>query len=595
MTFQERYQYNPKTDLLGKGGFARVYKAKDILLDREVAIKIFNATDKGQYTVIEEIKKAIRLQHPNLLRYFDVAVVENTNALGESEVLQIGVMELANSGDLKQFVKNYPNSPLLFKLLKQVLSGLEYLHSKGIIHRDLKPQNILLVEEDGELTARISDFGISKSMDSGTNSASMAIGTIEYMAPEQFNPAKYGINGKISTNVDLWSFGIMVHELLTNEPLFGQRSGNTTAEQIMNAILSQDIPPGIETLPEPYRSIVKKCLVADARIRIQKANELIVILENDTSNSFDSSAETIRMDKNLINKVLEQTASETVLFEKTKFESKNKEKEKITPSKPKINRKVILLSVILIIGLLAGAWWWGTKNTLKIDKEGADNEYRMALQAKEKRDTTGFITHLFIANKLGSDSASLLLAKTYVEEDRIQDAAPIIEKLIRNEDGKITTNFPEALPLYALVLQKKNKSDQAVQLLQSCANEGNTDCCYQLGMFYFEGTAVKQEYSKALEWFKKAADQNNDRAQTMLGNMYIMGQGVTQDNSAAINYYFKAVNKGNAVAMYALGLAYANGRGVEQSETEAKKWFNQVLEKGNNPDLINAAKQQLAN
>jgi len=283
MTFQERYQYNSQSDLLGKGGFARVYKAIDTLLDREVAIKIFNVNDQNHYTVVEEIKKVIKLEHPNLLRYYDVAILDSANALGEQESIQIGVMEYANGGDLKQFARKNPNSPLLFKLLQQVLNGLEYLHSNGIIHRDLKPQNILLVERNGELTAKISDFGISKNADSGTNSSSMAIGTIEYMAPEQFNPVRYGINGKIATNVDLWSFGIMVHELFSNETLFGQRNGNTTAEQIMSAILSNELPEGIDKLPEPYRYTVKKCLVKDAKERVQKAKELITMLEEKES------------------------------------------------------------------------------------------------------------------------------------------------------------------------------------------------------------------------------------------------------------------------------------------------------------------------
>ena len=155
-----------------------------------------------------------------------------------------------------------------------------FLHSKGIIHRDLKPQNILLLKDNtGKLTAKISDFGISKNTDSNTNSASMTIGTIEYMAPEQFSPNKYGLNGKIGTNLDLWSFGIMVHELVTNKPPFGQRNGNTTAEQIMSSILSADLPEEIETLKEPYRTVIKKCLVSDAKLRIQNASELIQYFE----------------------------------------------------------------------------------------------------------------------------------------------------------------------------------------------------------------------------------------------------------------------------------------------------------------------------
>ena len=134
MLLQSRYEYDPKKDLLGKGGFARVYKARDTLLDRNVAIKIFNNTGHQQYDVLQEIKKVIQLEHPNLLRYYDVILLDQANALGEKEQLQIGVMEYANAGDLKQFATKHPNSPLLLKFLHQVLTALEYLHKKGIIH-----------------------------------------------------------------------------------------------------------------------------------------------------------------------------------------------------------------------------------------------------------------------------------------------------------------------------------------------------------------------------------------------------------------------------------------------------------------------------
>ena len=120
MKIQSRYEYDPKQDLLGKGGFARVYKARDTLLDRDVAIKIFNNSGDGQYTVLNEIKKVIQFAHPNLLRYYDVILLEQENALGEKEQLQIGVMELVNVGDFNMFAKQNPNTPLLSNLLKEV-------------------------------------------------------------------------------------------------------------------------------------------------------------------------------------------------------------------------------------------------------------------------------------------------------------------------------------------------------------------------------------------------------------------------------------------------------------------------------------------
>lgn len=284
MRIKDRYEYDPAKDLVGKGGFARVFRAQDTLLNREVALKVFSQSDREQYSVLQEIRKAIQLEHPNLLRYYDVVLLEQSNALGEKEELQIGVMEYANAGDLKVYARANPGAPQIKRFLREVLLGLDYLHNHGIIHRDLKAQNILLLERAGQLTAKISDFGISKNMSSeDTRSSSMLVGTIEYMAPEQFNPKKFGIGGKIHPNVDLWGFGVMVHELLTDQTPFGKRGGETTAEQIMASILSPELPEDIDKLQEPFRTIVKKCLVANAKDRVQKASDLLPYLQDESA------------------------------------------------------------------------------------------------------------------------------------------------------------------------------------------------------------------------------------------------------------------------------------------------------------------------
>src|SRR5687768_13958593 len=138
MDFRKRYVYNPKQDLLGKGGFSRVFKANDVLLEREVALKVFNPEQSAQYDLITEIKKVIKFQQENLCRYYDVAILENVNAFGEDEQVQVGVMEYLDGGELKSYLKKHPQ--YLNKLLCDVLKGLSYLHKRSIIHRDLKPQ-----------------------------------------------------------------------------------------------------------------------------------------------------------------------------------------------------------------------------------------------------------------------------------------------------------------------------------------------------------------------------------------------------------------------------------------------------------------------
>lgn len=565
MNFKERYKYNPQTDLLGKGGFARVYKATDTLLDREVAVKIFNTSENGYYTVLEEIKKVIKLEHPNLLRYYDVAILENTNAFGEKETLQVGIMELANAGDLKQFANENPNSILLYDLLQQVLSGLGFLHSKGIIHRDLKPQNILLLKDNtGKLTAKISDFGISKNTDSNTNSASMTIGTIEYMAPEQFSPNKYGLNGKIGTNLDLWSFGIMVHELVTNKPPFGQRNGNTTAEQIMSSILSADLPEEIETLEEPYRTVIKKCLVSDAKLRIQNASELIQYFETIESSKNEQVTQIIDKPQtittnpigDLETKIIETDKdNETQILDKKPSKSgSHNEVNKPKPEEPVIKKKktnvIIGILVICFIGIV-------TLFGIKFFSNSNNNNFYTTIEEKLKN-------------------------KQYDE---------VLNDLKDSVDLKSNAISKSAIKYYTSALLAKGDTIKAIPFITKAINIGENEHAYTLGEIYYNGNQVEQNYTKAKRNFE--ASLNDARSETMLGNIYFMGLGEEKNYEKAFKYYESASKKENSVAMYSLGLAYLNGAGVEKNSLEAKKWFEKVIEKNDNPNVIILAKSEL--
>ncbi|MEJ7736647.1 MAG: SUMF1/EgtB/PvdO family nonheme iron enzyme [Chitinophagaceae bacterium] len=280
MDFQQRYEFNPKTDLLGKGGFSKVYKATDTLLDRTVALKFFTGTISDKYQVLNEIKKVIRFEHPNLCKYYDVAVLSNKNVVGETERIEVGIMEYIDAGDFKTYTRKNPQH--VDKLLIDVLKGLAYLHRHGIAHRDLKPQNILVKTDEDEPVSKITDFGISKLIVSDDANSSTLLGTIEYMAPEQFNPKKYGINGRITTNLDLWSFGLLVYDAVCHESFFGSRSGGISAEQVMANILSEASLAKADTMPAKYREIVKRCLVKNAAERVQNALELIPLFESKT-------------------------------------------------------------------------------------------------------------------------------------------------------------------------------------------------------------------------------------------------------------------------------------------------------------------------
>ena len=279
-----RYEYVPNTDLIGRGGFSRVYKGYDQKLDRWVALKVYKTGEfSDRYSPISEIRRVINLDHSNICRYLDIEEIEKLNHFGENEKMQVCVMELLDGGNFAEYYRSNRDPEILKKLIRDILYGLSYLHKNGIIHRDIKPANILIKRTIEGPVAKITDFGISKISDSvNNNSSSALIVSIPYMAPEQLNPKKYGINDKISYNLDLWSLGVTIYEVYTGDVLF-KNSEQDNSEQIMNNIMAPGLPEKINQLPEPFRNVVAHCIMKNANERVKKAEELLVLLAAETS------------------------------------------------------------------------------------------------------------------------------------------------------------------------------------------------------------------------------------------------------------------------------------------------------------------------
>lgn len=280
MKFTSRYKFDSAKDLVGKGGFAKVYKAYDVVRKRMVALKFYHGIESEKYDILSEINRVEDLVHPNLIRYYDANIIHSVNAIGEKEEIQVGIMEYANAGDLGDFFKKRRTQKTIHHIVVGILKGLKYLHEHGFVHRDLKPKNILLSKKEQTLVAKLADFGISKKVGSDDgNVSSQLLGSVEYMAPEQFAPAVYGLDGKIGTNVDLWSIGVIMYETFAETLPFGSRTKGIRYEQILNNILFHDLNVNYDLVPEPYRTAIRKCLVKKASERAADAQELIDILE----------------------------------------------------------------------------------------------------------------------------------------------------------------------------------------------------------------------------------------------------------------------------------------------------------------------------
>lgn len=274
-SFRKRFTYDPAKDLLGKGGFGEVYKAYDNEDHIHVALKISHAATDDKYNLISEIKRFKKLSHPNIVKHIEAYEVNtgSTDIHGKPILYHVGILEYANNGTLADLLKKEKTDyRLLEDLAKDIIEGLAYLHSQNIIHRDLKPTNILLFSEGEKLTAKITDFGIAKRTDA-TAASTQLVGTVEYMAPEFFS------TGNITPASDVWSVGVMLLAALTGTHPFGKTTQGLSNEQIINNILNKELSTATQNLTEPLKGIITRCLLRDAALRPQSANELKGLLQ----------------------------------------------------------------------------------------------------------------------------------------------------------------------------------------------------------------------------------------------------------------------------------------------------------------------------
>jgi serine/threonine protein kinase/WD40 repeat protein len=246
--------------LLGKGGMAEVWLANQLRLNREVAVKIIRASghsgQSGHFVerFAREAQSVAHLEHPNILPVLDY---------GKADDYLYLVMPYVRGGSLQDWLKRESLSHTqAFKIFEQVLNGLSYAHRKGIIHRDLKPANILLYE-DGR--AVLADFGVAKPLNDnmGLTEAGSAVGSPEYMAPEQFM-------GYADYRSDLYSMAVILYRLLTGRALY---SGTSAIELGMNH-LNAPLPLPAPLVPAPLESFLAKALHKRPEQRFTTADEM---------------------------------------------------------------------------------------------------------------------------------------------------------------------------------------------------------------------------------------------------------------------------------------------------------------------------------
>lgn len=332
----------------GDGGMAVVYKAKDRLLNRFVAIKILRPEYIRDPKFIDSFRResqsAAGLSHPNIVSVYDVG--------REGNIYYI-VMELLDGENLSDLISR--KAPLdekqVIDIARKIASALSFAHKKKIIHRDVKPHNILITD-DG--TVKIADFGIARAVNSSTivNNTSTVMGSVHYLSPEQ---AK---GGYVDARSDIYSLGIVMYDMLTGNVPFDGENAVSVAMMHMN----EDVPA--PSLVNPHISAMMDAIVLKAAARrpedrFSSADELIEALNSlengqgmtpaDIYNTgyYDDGYDQVKSFEDLENDFRSSETREISMIHKTP--SKNDKQKVSNPEAKKLKKTKVLAVVIALI------------------------------------------------------------------------------------------------------------------------------------------------------------------------------------------------------------------------------------------------------
>ncbi len=444
---------------IGEGGMAVVYKAKCRILNRFVAIKILKPEYSNNSEFMEKFRRealaTATFSHSNIVNIYDVGSEGNINYI---------VMELVNGKTLKEYIRE--NAPLsmdsTLKISIQIAKALECAHKNKIIHRDIKPHNILINEEG---VIKVTDFGIAKATSSDTiTHTNKVIGSAHYFSPEQ-------AKGKIVDNrTDIYSFGIVIYEMLTGRvPFDGESAVAVALKHIQDTIvppkvLVPEVPDSLNNLviKATQKEVIKRYNnVTDMLIdlmRIENNNKYIVTpsnMDNDYTTVMDATQiqntmYASNLGKKLTNKDMDDEEEEEEEEEDEDYEDYDGEKRKTSTWK-----KVLIVGGALLLTILLGVFV-GTSIYNKGNSNVKKDELRVpkiiGLTADEAKDAVEKLglTYVVLGEEASDKPAGTIIAVFPSEGTAVKKES---EVRVRISTGPGEIEVPDVVKLGKSVAQ----------------------------------------------------------------------------------------------------------------------------------------------
>ncbi|WP_035053298.1 Stk1 family PASTA domain-containing Ser/Thr kinase [Carnobacterium pleistocenium] len=395
---------------VGSGGMANVYLARDLILERDVAVKVLRFDFRDDQNTIRRFKRealaATELIHPNIVSVYDV---------GEEENNQYIVMEYIKGMDLKHYI--HSNFPIPYQkvldIMRQILAAVGEAHKNRIIHRDLKPQNVL-IDESG--VVKITDFGIAVALSqTSITQTNSLLGSVHYLSPEQ-------ARGGMATNQsDIYSLGIILYELLTgNVPFEGESAVSIALKHFQESLPS--VKDFDHRIPQSLENVVLKATAKETIDRYRSVQEMASDLETSLSPQRIKESKFTPASLMEKTKILEPIVpiAPTAIVKEKELDLKNKEIDKEVEPKKKKKRKIMWLGLLLLLLIITGGMvafaLTAPKDVLIPDVAGMSEE--------EAED-------------------ALLAANLYVNTTTVETSEDVEEGLVTKTDPEINSSVKE--------------------------------------------------------------------------------------------------------------------------------------------------------
>jgi TPR repeat protein/tRNA A-37 threonylcarbamoyl transferase component Bud32 len=510
---------------LGRGAMGVVLQGYDHAIGRPVAIKVIRSHEfasaeeqaDASMRFRREAAAAGRLSHPGIITIYQ---------FGEDQGHGYLAMEFVQGSSLEQLFAggNPPPLPNLLDILRQVADALDYAHGMGVIHRDVKPGNIL-VRPDGKI--KITDFGIARIVSQTLTHASMTMGTVAYMSPEQLQ------GSRVDGRADQYSLAAMIFKILTGRQVFDSESFLGLSYKIVHEepIAASKLNP---RLPVAVDRALGKALAKSPDARYATCTQFIAELERALLGSGPRAAAGPVMPLNPPQPVPAPVPTVPILVPWSAPVAKRRSK----------GVWIAAVTACVVIGL-AIAWliWW-----------------RQPSRPCSKQPFGCYYEDAVAKRGAGQAAEALTLFQRAADAG---DPRGMVEVGEASQLGRGTAiNFAEATRWY-----------------RKAADAGNGDGMALLGDMYDGAHGLPRNVDEALRWYRRAVDAHSGLGMNNLGLAYETAAGVPLDYGEAMSWYRKSADAGCPTGMANLGSMYANAHGVTRDDAEALLWFRRAAEK----------------